>query len=154
VAVGQARGRGVNAAVLDLESGEIEGDYSAALCLDILQHSPYPLDLLAKVAGAVRAGGTIIISLPNEFHILRRLAVLFGRTRFARYDGPHPRLFWKGEAVRLARDAGLTVEKAVPLSLVPPRRRILRPAGKALARALPSLMAIGYVVKATKRSGA
>jgi 2-polyprenyl-3-methyl-5-hydroxy-6-metoxy-1,4-benzoquinol methylase len=149
--VGAARERGVQAAVLDLEKEGIEGSYAAALCLDILQHSPYPRELLTKVAGAVRDGGVVIISLPNEFHILRRIGVFFGRTRFARYDGPHPRLFWKAEAARLAGEAGLVVKEIVAISLVPPRHRVLRPAGKVLARLFPTLMALGYVLKTEKR---
>ena len=150
VAVDKARESGVEVAVLDLEKEEIEGSYAAVLCLDILQHSPYPLDLLTKVVRAVRDGGLVIISLPNEFHFLRRIGILFGRTRFARYDGPHPRLFWKKEIERLVRDGGLTVELIVPVPLTAPRHRIVAPLGNLLARAVPSLMAIGYVVKARK----
>jgi 2-polyprenyl-3-methyl-5-hydroxy-6-metoxy-1,4-benzoquinol methylase len=150
VAVAAARSLGVRASVHDLESAELEGRFAAALCLDVLQHSPHPLDLLQRISRAVRDNGVVIISLPNEFHILRRVGVLFGRHHFARYDGPHPRLFWKREAERLVGEAGLRLKRIVPVPLVPPRFRILRPLGKILARAIPSLMALGYILETEK----
>lgn len=153
VAVDKARESGVEANVLDLESEDLEGRYEAVLCLDVLQHSPYPLHLLKKILQVVRDEGVVLISLPNEFHLLRRIGILFGKNKFARYDGPHPRLFWKREISRLILDAGLEIETIASVPLTAPRHRIVAPAGRLLALVVPSLMAIGYVVKARKRSG-
>ena len=150
VAVGHARSLGVEASVLDLEKNDPPGQYAAALCLDILQHSPHPLALLGRISRATVGGGKMIVSLPNEFHLLRRLGILFGRFRFARYDGPHPRLFWKAEALRLVEDAGLKVESVVPMALTAPRHRAASPIGRLMARAAPSLMAIGFIIEARK----
>ncbi len=151
-AVSAARERGVDARVLDLSREEPPGSYSAALCLDVLQHSADPLSMLKRVARSVVGPGPIIISLPNEFHLFRRIGIVFGRFGFARFDGPHPRLFWKEEIVRLLRDAGLDIEAVVPAPLTPPRHRLAAFFGRPLARVFPSLMAIGYVVKTSRLS--
>lgn len=151
VAVSAAREAGVEARVMDLERDEPAGTYSAALCLDILQHSADPLSMLKRITRSVAGRGQVIISLPNEFHLLRRIGIALGRLRFARYDGPHPRLFWNDEVVRLVRDADLDIEKIVPVPLIPPRHRLLAGVGKSLVCLFPSLFAIGYVVKARKR---
>lgn len=150
VAISKARLRGIRAEVLDLEKEIPPGRYDGMVCLDLLQHSPYPLKMLKRLLAAVNYGGVMIIGLPNEFHFLRRISILVGRLRFTRFDGPHPRLFWMDETLRLISAAGLVVEKTVPLPLLPPRHAALRPMGRWLARLLPSLMAIGYVVKARK----
>lgn len=101
-----------------------------------------PTGVLTSLAAALREGGELVLSLPNE----RSLAPP-GRARHRHRFGP-------GAAVRLARAAGLTVVSRSRLSVVPPRwGEPARALGRCLAALWPGAFAIGELVCARRIDG-
>lgn len=102
--------------------GELEGEYDAILCLDLLEHLADPYATLRELRGLVRDGGHLIVSLPNARNITLIKDLLFkgtfGYTEHGHRDWTHLRWFTRKDAVAALADAGFTVVKtATP----PPR---------------------------------
>ena len=149
-AVEATRQKGISASIFDLEQDELPGVYDVILCLEVLQFLIDPLKALRKLRGALQDEGELIISLPNEFHILRRLKILFGRPDFGGYNAPHLRLFYPAEIRRLMRDAGLRILSARPVSIIPPNLRLLSKLGDVLSRSYPGLFSLSMVVRVAR----
>jgi len=147
-AVEATRQRGISARIFDLEQDELPGAYDVILCLEVLQFLVDPLKALRKLRGALQDEGELILSLPNEFHILRRLKILFGQSDFGGYDAPHLRFFYPEDIRRLMHDAGLRIISARPVSIMPPSLGLLSKLGNLLARLFPGLFSLSLVVKA------
>lgn len=131
----------------DLEGDPVPGRYDQIACFEVLEHLRDPPVALAKLRDALAPGGHLFVGLPNEFHAVRRLQVLFGRPDFARYDWPHLRFFHMRECRRLFTDTGLEVCAVRSAPLVPPRMRWLRSLGRLLCRLWPQMFACSYVFK-------
>jgi len=142
--------RGIDAMVCDIEKEEIKGKYDVILCIEVLEHLIDPLGVLKKLKGSLKEDGEIIISLPNEFHIIRRLQILFGKQDFSKYDWHHLRFFDKKEANRLITDAGLCIKSVVYLPLMPPRMFGANSLGIFLAKLYPSLFSFSFIFRAVK----
>jgi 2-polyprenyl-3-methyl-5-hydroxy-6-metoxy-1,4-benzoquinol methylase len=150
-AVELARARGLDAEVLDLleapgGEGVVQaGGFDVVAALEVLEHVEDSLGLLRRALALVRPGGSAVVSLPNEFHCLRRLAMMAGRPGFGGHDDPHVRHFDVRSAARLFAAADARVERSGWDGLCPPRfgvwKRLLDP----LARLSPSLFAIAGV---------
>ncbi len=149
-AVAITKQRGIPVRILDLEQDELSGNYDVILCLEVLQFLVDPLRALKKLRAALNDRGELIISLPNEFHILQRLRILFGRPNFGGYEAPHLRLFYPAEIRRLIQNAGLNIVSARPVSLMPPDRGLLSEIGDRLARFWPGLFSLYIVVKTVR----
>lgn len=144
-AVNLARGRGLDAQICNLEEGEIPGQYDVAVALEVLEHLAEPLAILRSLKGALLPGGRLVISLPNEFHLGRRLAILVGRVPFGGHDDPHLRHFDDRHARRLFAAAGLRVVARLSDSLMPPRWKLLKGLLAPLVGLLPGLFALANV---------
>jgi len=146
-AASQARARGLAVDVQDIESAAPPGPNRVVTALEVLEHVREPLSVLKALSRAVEPGGRLVVSLPNEFHLLRRLAILAGRPgwaghrRFGGHDDPHLRYFTPREAERLFAAAGLCVLDRAFDGLAPPRWRLLRPVSAEFASLWPSLFA-------------
>ena len=149
-AVELTRQKGIKASVADLEYRNINGLYDFILCLEVLQFLNDPKQVLWKLADALEPGGEIIVSVPNEFHIIRRLKILFGFPDLGGYEAPHLRFFYPGEMERLARACGLTVIDILPVSIVPPNFIYLQKAGGILAGVFPGLFSLSTMLKLAK----
>lgn len=149
-AVNLAKKLGISAALLDLEQEDLEGKYDLILCLEVLQFVIHPEKVLLKLKDALSTKGEIIVSLPNEFHLGRRVKILFGHPDFGGYQAPHLRLFYSGEIQRLLHDCGLTVEKTHSVSIIPPTWGPLSKIGDLLAALLPNLFALSILVRARR----
>lgn len=114
------RAQGLASFVFDLEEDELEQQYDAIFCMEVLQYLRYPEKTVAKLKAALNPDGMLVISVPNEFHILRRLGILFGRTGWAGSQTPHLRLFDRKTAVALFRLCGLKPVRMIPVTLCPP----------------------------------
>ena len=114
------RQQGLVGFVFDLEEDELEQQYDAIFCLEVLQYLRYPEKAVLKLKDALNPGGVLVVSLPNEFHILRRLGIFFGRTGWAGAATPHLRLFDRKTAVWLFRQCRLKLIKMIPVTLCPP----------------------------------
>ncbi|MGE5693134.1 MAG: class I SAM-dependent methyltransferase [Candidatus Zixiibacteriota bacterium] len=114
------RQQGLVSFVFDLEEDELEQKYDATFCMEVLQYLRYPEKTVSKLKAALNSNGMLIISVPNEFHLLRRLGILFGRTSWAGIQTPHLRLFDRKTAAALFRQCGLRAVKMIPVTLCPP----------------------------------
>lgn len=134
VAAAIARRRGLNVWVLDLEKDPLEGACDAVFCLELLEHLRQPAAVLGKLAAAVRPGGALIVSLPNEKNIYHRLKNLLAP------NPSHLHRFTHGRALELFAHAGLGVLRRRPVALLP-----LGLFDRALCALLPGLFAISNV---------
>jgi 2-polyprenyl-3-methyl-5-hydroxy-6-metoxy-1,4-benzoquinol methylase len=145
--VEMAKKRGINAHLFDIESDTLKGKYDVIICLEVLQFLVDPLKALKNLSSALVGDGEIILSLPNEFHLWRRVKIFFGHYDFAKYDAPHLRLFHFKGIKRLVEEARLEIVKKYVISIVPPRSTALRYLGKFLTKLSASLFAISFILK-------
>jgi 2-polyprenyl-3-methyl-5-hydroxy-6-metoxy-1,4-benzoquinol methylase len=152
VAVEEARARGLDALLLDLEDADqgslrcATGDgFDAVLLLEVLEHLADPLAVLRKARGLLAPGGLMVVSLPNEIALPARLSILAGRLPFGGHDDPHVRHFDRRRARRLFADAGLRILASEPVSIVPPRMRVLRSLLGPATRLAPGCFALAIV---------
>lgn len=111
-----------------------EGYFDLILCLDVLEHLPYPEDALRRLVPLLSSEGRFVVSLPNMRYAgsLKKLIweADWPRETSGVFDGTHLRWFTAKSARRLFCDAGLSVVQM---------RRSLLPAFDRLTRALPFL---------------
>jgi SAM-dependent methyltransferase len=138
--------RGVNAYVLDLERQTPVDRYDLVFCLEVLQQVRDPEDVLRRLSGLLTHDGELVLSLPNEFHLLRRLRVLWGRPDFGGTADSHLKLFTPARALALARACGLEVRVCAYTSIVPPGYGPLSALGRAAARLWPAGAALSTLL--------
>lgn len=143
--------KGIDVDLVNLEYDEISGQYDVILCLEVLEHLFDPLGALIKMKGCLKLNGQMILSLPNEFHIVRRLQILVGQQDFSRHDWPHLRFFDRRAAFRLADAAGLRIDSMRYVSLFPPRWTGVQSLGKALTLIRPTLFSLAFVFRAQRK---
>jgi 2-polyprenyl-3-methyl-5-hydroxy-6-metoxy-1,4-benzoquinol methylase len=138
VAVSKVKEHGLKAGILDLEKDTIDQDFDAVVCMEVLEHLSEPEAALRKLSNALREGGCLIVSLPNEKNIYHLFKNIFAP------NPAHLHCFTHGRAVSLFARAGLTVARRVPLALLPnlPGFGLLR---RALCRLWPAAFAISNV---------
>ena len=99
------------------EAGE---NYDVVVAADVLEHMRRPDRLLAEAQRCLRAGGTVIASIPNFAHWYPRMRVALGRFDYDRrgiLDRGHMRFFTQRSFERLASDQGLTVQRRAPVGI-------------------------------------
>jgi len=143
--------RGITVRVLDLEQDDIRGEYDVILCLEVLQFVNEPLRVLLKLESILKDRGELILSLPNEFHFLRRLKIFFGQPGLGGFNAPHLRFFHPAEIERLLRHSSLRIVETVPVSLISPSQGFSARIGDLLAKLFPGLFSLYIVIKAEKR---
>lgn len=62
---------------------EPDASFDAAMCVEVLEHVPYPVDALRELARLLRPGGYLIITAP--FCSLTHMAPYFYQTGYSRY---------------------------------------------------------------------
>ena len=100
----------IAADLLHVDLGERRFD--AILFADVLEHLPWPHDVLARYLGALKPEGRVFVSLPNVGMWSVRLSLAFGRFHYADtgvLDRTHLRFFTRGSARALIEEAGLRV---------------------------------------------
>lgn len=139
----------IKAAVLDLESEPINGMFDTILCLEVLQQVRNPVDVLSKLRAALTPGGRLVVSLPNEFHLARRLNIFMGRVNFGGIEDTHIKLYTPREHRRLFDACGLTIETTGVQSILPPRwlGGSLYRGSAPLAQLWPSLFALSCIYR-------
>ena len=149
-AVDRARELGFEVRCRDIEEGGeedpvVSGVVDVLVCLEVLEHLREPSAVLEKMREALSAEGCLVISLPNEYHLISRLAGLFGRSPLGGPDDPHLHHFERASALRLFEGAGLEVRGRLDDSIVPPRMPVLRWLFRPLLAVLPGLFSIAHV---------
>ena len=151
VACEAARERGFSVREVDLETDDsltfsVDGEPPDFLvALEVLEHLKDPLSLLRRLLRRVSDGGGLVVSLPNEIHLLARLKMVCGRLPFGGHADPHIRHFDRANALALfdAAEARVVASRAIPL--LPPRWSLLRRVLQPLAHWLPGLFSIASV---------
>jgi len=145
VAVNSAREAGFNAEVCDISNSVPTGRFNVIFCFEVLEHIVDPLRGIDNLKKALNPGGKLIISLPNEFHIVRRMMILMGRIGFAGHDYHHLRFFDLNHAKRFLREAHMRILGNEYAPLVPLYWGWLFPLGELLKRIRPQLFAISFI---------
>lgn len=122
--------------------------FDGAVVLEVLEHVVDPALVLQNVFACVKPGGPVVVSLPNEIHLAARLPVLVGRLPFGGH-ADHVRHFDRRRARRFLDAVGARVVRQPPVSLLPPRWRVLRTITAPAVRAFPGAFAIAtlYLVE-------
>jgi SAM-dependent methyltransferase len=139
----------IRAAVVDLETDDMQGQFDVVLCLEVLQQVREPVVALKKLVGSLAEGGELYVSLPNEFHLSRRMNILRGVVDFGGIEDSHIKLYTVAEHRRLIDTCGLEVVESRVQSVIPPRWLGGRPHSwcNRLAAVLPGLLALSVVYK-------
>jgi len=145
LAVEKAKERGFSAVRADLEQDDLPGEYDQIVCFEVIEHLRDAARATQALKQALRPGGGLFVSLPNEFHLQRRLAILLGRPDFAAHDWPHLRFFNLRACRRLFEDCGLEVCEVRKAPLFPPRMKILRKLNPPLCGLFPGLFTFSYI---------
>lgn len=138
------RQEGFGAFVFDLEEDELEEKYDSIFCLEVLQYLRHPEKGVLKLKQALYPAGILVVSVPNEFHFLRRLGILLGRTGWAGIATPHLRLFDRKAALALFRQCGLKPIRMIPVTLCPPGF-FGESLGRVLARLIPDWFSLSII---------
>lgn len=103
-----SRRYGVPVLVGDAVSADVRGPFDAITMWHVLEHLPDPRSALARAAGLLRPGGTLIVSVPNNDSLQARL----GGEDWLHLDIPrHIYHFTPGSLSCLVEQAGLRVER-------------------------------------------
>lgn len=139
----------IRAAVVDLETEDITGTFDVVLCLEVLQQVREPTKSLQKLVGSLSDGGELYLSLPNEFHLVRRLNILRGKVDFGGIEDSHIKLYSVEEHRRLIAACGLEVVESRVQSVIPPRCLGGRPHAwcNRLASVFPGPLALSVIYK-------
>jgi 2-polyprenyl-3-methyl-5-hydroxy-6-metoxy-1,4-benzoquinol methylase len=146
-AVAMAGERGCKAVLFDLETEEMEGKYDVILCLEVLQQLADPVKALVKLRLLLADDGVLIISLPNEFHIISRLRILLGISHLGHFDHSHLHLFSPRRDRESFKRAGLAFDAESFVPVVPPQFSVMSKIFSPLARLWPSLFAISSIYR-------
>lgn len=138
---------GFDAYLCDLENDPLPRPYDGILCLEVLQQVFDPGAVLDKFKSSLTKNGFMIISVPNEYHLLSRIRLLLGRSHLGHFEESHIRLFTPVRGRELFEKIGLTVEETINVSVIPPRFKVAGIFGRLLANILPGLFSISQIYR-------
>lgn len=110
-AVRYGQQNGYEAFVCDIGKESPKGKYDYIFCFEVLEHLVNPLKALRNLRNSLSEQGCLVISLPNEFNILARLSILFGKPVFGGHDWHHLRFFNRELGEKMFKEAGLKILK-------------------------------------------
>ena len=96
--------------------------FDALLFSHVLEHLPWPDQVLQRYKTLLRANGRIYIAIPNALHLVQRLQFLRGRFRYTNQglmDCTHLRFFDFHSARAMVESAGLDVHTHVAPGQIP-----------------------------------
>ena len=89
------------------------GPFDIVLFADVLEHIPDPYSMLIAARGALRPGGSLLVSVPNVAHWTVRVDIMRGRFTYKPsgiMDATHLRWFTADSLKSLVTSAGYTVK--------------------------------------------
>jgi 2-polyprenyl-3-methyl-5-hydroxy-6-metoxy-1,4-benzoquinol methylase len=102
-------------------------DQDVILCADVLEHTPDPQTVLARLVSLQHPGARFLVSVPNVANIWVRLQLLFGKFEYADkgiLDRTHLRFFTRATFKQMLSECHLQVVEMkytpIPLNLVHP----------------------------------
>ncbi len=136
--------------------------FDCVIFADVLEHLREPQEVLRRCLPSLKAGGRIIVSVPNIANVLMRLSLLTGRFEYAEkgtLDRGHLRFYTRRSLLRMLREVPCAIEEVVPtplpFQLVLPftQKAMFRPFHAivhGLTRLWPTMLAYQFVVRARK----
>lgn len=143
------KGIKVHYANLDEDNLKLKEKFDYILILDVLEHLVYPERIINAVKSLRKENGQIIISLPNDYHLLNKLRFLFNREIVPSFEiGGHLHVFPIKKGRELLKKNELIITKTI---FVPSEKPKFLPNSlkRALANLFPNSFArtIIYVTK-------
>lgn len=144
-----AKKNGFDAVECDIVNNVPDGKYDFIFCFEVLEHLSNPLKALHNLKSTLNPQGVLIVSVPNEFHIFRRMGILFGikSLMFGGHDWHHLRFFNLYYAKRLFSEANLNIKGVAYTPVIPLSNKFFIKLGEFLTYISPSLFAISIIVK-------
>ena len=97
--------------------------FDFVLLLDVLEHVVNPQKLLSEAKGRLNSKGKLIITLPNDYHLLNKIRFIFNKhlteNPFAPYGHLHYFPIKSGE--KFLRENGFKIERKIILPPVKPK---------------------------------
>jgi cyclopropane fatty-acyl-phospholipid synthase-like methyltransferase len=138
---------------------EIDGPFDRIVMADVLEHLPYPEQVLKKSLDWLSSDGKLIVSMPNIAHWTCRWNLLRGRWNYESrgiMDDTHLRFFTRSTLCKLIEECGYRVDEmdymfhrpapgdryAAKLRLLPVKHRTL---DAAIVRMFPKSYAYQFV---------
>jgi len=145
--------------IADLEQGipaEVGGGYDIIVMADVLEHVRNPGRILDEARGRLRAGGSVIVSIPNFAHWYPRVRVALGAFDYDRrgiLDRGHLRFFTRRSFERLVQDANFAVTRheavGLPLEVVERGQGDENASGLSAMEALRRVEGVGLMLRPT-----
>jgi 2-polyprenyl-3-methyl-5-hydroxy-6-metoxy-1,4-benzoquinol methylase len=145
--ISKLKNDGLDVFICDIETDPLPQKYDNILCFEVLQQLYDPAKVIRKFVASMNQNGSLIISIPNEFHIISRIKLFFGVSHLGHFEESHIRLFTPGRAEELFDHIGLRIEKVISVSIVPPRFGLLSLVGMSLAGIWPGLFSLSQIYK-------
>jgi len=145
LAVDVAAKNGYKAFQADITKALPRKSYDLIFCLEVLEHLTDSLKALNNLKEALNPGGRLLVSLPNEFNLYRRLAILIGKPGIGGHAYHHLRFFDLKSAKKLISEANLDIIAVKHAPLMPLRWRLLLPLGELLKLIRPQLFGLSSI---------
>ena len=150
VAVEKARAKGFKAQVLDVSKMPLpfkDLSFATVIATDVLEHLYDPVSVLKECG---RIGKRIILSLPNFHYFKDRIEMLLGKVPFECRLQRGGHVFWFNYKILtdVLEKANLEIEKQV---FITPSKFLPKSFWNGLAKVMPNLIPIGYVIKCKRK---
>ena len=117
-AIAEAKIKGVDARVSQIEEFETDKKYDLVIMTDILEHLFEPLEVLKKSKGWLTEDGKIVMNFPNHFDLRNRFRLFLGHSavhwdhkELKPWEYQHIRFLTLNEIRKMVELAGFFVEK-------------------------------------------
>lgn len=98
---------------LDVETQTLpfpDNHFDAVACMEVLEHLYDPVKVVRELVRTVSPGGTVLLSVPNQYHLFTRLRVLRGHSISDPLTvGGHIKFFRISDLNSMASECGLVV---------------------------------------------
>jgi 2-polyprenyl-3-methyl-5-hydroxy-6-metoxy-1,4-benzoquinol methylase len=142
---------GYDVFLFDIEQDDLPKKYDVILCLEVLQQVFDPVAALTKLTRFLTDDGYLIVSVPNEFHLWSRLQLLRGKSHLGHFEESHIRLFNPRRARQMFERAGLSIDRSISVSVMPPSHGALNRIGEIMAGISPSLFSLSQIYRLRPR---
>jgi SAM-dependent methyltransferase len=81
--------KGEHTYLANLDDGKLKiksNDYDVVVCLETLEHTLYPKEVLKEIKRVSKKNGVVFLSMPNEYNLYLRVLYLFGKKNWAEKD--------------------------------------------------------------------